>query len=622
LDSLVFSDRASINLDLKKFTTTGTGKAGIGASPALWEVNLTPITLGKVFQMLNSFQANNISHDAAKDLRAFYTGGPFLATDDGVRDGPSYIALRNVGSPGFDEKKWLDNRLFLGNTNMLQKLDNGTLLKGSLSYYNDRHKRRGFTATQYFTADQVIYNSEAIDNRFGIDVLDAGVLVEKNERQVYLRNSLKYHKRWNNDRGDLLLNETDPISQRKSHTDEALLNDLSMARLWGKQLVSIGSSLEWRRTPQNLSVSPGQFSDLLTAGSPYDRTAQYVRYSTIRWDNRIGFVRKVKAWRFEPNIALNYRQTDLDTYIALQDQQQATLLGQGYVNDMYNSRLQLSPSVRIGWESTKWKLSLSLPYSAYYFNVSQQGAKTLDNSLRNTFNPATGLTYIANTNHELSAGASAGSQYAGLDNFYNGFIMGQYNSMSRYDARLLRSENTTARLGYHYKNTLKANFANLSYRYSRDGRDYVFTRRIDAEGRSTTAIADRFGESDRHSVSGGVSRFFASVKTVVKLNGNLIWGRSDYLLNDVFAKQYGTSRSGSLEIVNSLLAIVSGEYKMVSGQTESRLAGGRNTVFHNNHYLNFTIYPHDQHSLSMANALYRNSIPGRQDRFFLDATYH
>src|SRR5690606_24465980 len=30
LDSLVFSDRASLNLELKKFTTTGTGKVGVG----------------------------------------------------------------------------------------------------------------------------------------------------------------------------------------------------------------------------------------------------------------------------------------------------------------------------------------------------------------------------------------------------------------------------------------------------------------------------------------------------------------------------------------------------------------------------------------------------------------
>ena len=86
LDSLVFSNEASLNLELKKFTSTGSGKIGAGFSPILWDVNLTPMTFGKTFQMLNSFQTNNTGHDAAKDLRSFYTGSgsssspPFEAT--------------------------------------------------------------------------------------------------------------------------------------------------------------------------------------------------------------------------------------------------------------------------------------------------------------------------------------------------------------------------------------------------------------------------------------------------------------------------------------------------------------------------------------------------------------
>src|SRR5690606_2725391 len=186
LDSLVFSDRASLNLELKKFTSTGTGRLGIGLSPALWDVNLTPMTFGKTFQMLNSFQSNNTGHDAAKDLRPFYTGSGFIRTNDQIKDGPSYIYLRNVASPGFDEKKWLDNKIFLLSSNMLQKLANGLELKGNISYYDDTRQRQGFTATQYYTSDEIIYNTEAIDNRYRIHVLDAGILLEKNEKNVYL----------------------------------------------------------------------------------------------------------------------------------------------------------------------------------------------------------------------------------------------------------------------------------------------------------------------------------------------------------------------------------------------------------------------------------------------------
>lgn len=50
LDSLIFSDRASLNIQLKKFTTTGTGKVGVGLSPFLRDVNITPMTFNRRFQ--------------------------------------------------------------------------------------------------------------------------------------------------------------------------------------------------------------------------------------------------------------------------------------------------------------------------------------------------------------------------------------------------------------------------------------------------------------------------------------------------------------------------------------------------------------------------------------------
>ncbi|QQD11612.1 hypothetical protein [Sphingobacterium sp. UDSM-2020] len=110
LDSLVFSDRASLNLELKKFTTTGTGKIGLGATPFLWDLNLAPMTFGKTFQMLNSFQTNNTGNDATKDLRAFYTGGMSFGNRTSISNGESFLAIRNVSSSSFDEKKWLDNK--------------------------------------------------------------------------------------------------------------------------------------------------------------------------------------------------------------------------------------------------------------------------------------------------------------------------------------------------------------------------------------------------------------------------------------------------------------------------------------------------------------------------------
>lgn len=623
LDSLVFSDQASLNLDLKKFTSTGTGKVGAGVSPALWNLNLTPMTFGKTFQMLNSFQTNNVGYDASQDLRPFYMGsGGYFQNFSQLKDGETYIHLRNVSSPGFDQKKWLDNKIFLFSTNVLQKLQNGLELKGNVSYFDDTRQRQGFTATQYFTDGEVISSSEAVHNRYRSNVLDVGVLLEKNEKQVYLRNRFDYHKRWSRDRGQLVFNEDVSIGQRVNYTDEALLNTLSLARFIGKQLVNIHSSLEWHRTPQRLSVTPGQFEDLLNEGQSYEQMDQHVRYGDLRWNNSLGFMRRVKRWTFSPNFALNYTRSELDTYIGVREMEEEEILGEGYRNEMHNSQLNLSPHLRVGWENQRWKLNLMLPYHIYYFNVRQQGMRTLDKELHHTFNPSVGATYMLNTNNELSGSVSGGQTYGGLNNFYNGYIIGQYRSMQRYDARLLKTNAKNLRIGYNYKNTLKANFANLSYSYSQTDRDYIFTTHIDPQGRMTSAILDRQSEGGTHRLAGGLSRFFSSIKTVAKLNGSFVWNKYDYLLNEVMYVQKIKSRSASLEVINSFSDVVSGDYKTDLGMTHTQLLAGRqNKVFYNNHYLNVTVYPREKHALTLSNSLYRNNMVGQKDQFFMDVGY-
>lgn len=622
LDSLVFSDRTSLNLELKKFTSTGTGEAAIGVKPALWKVNLTPMTFGKTFQMLNSFQINNVGDDVAKQLRPFYTGGNYFGNNATINDGPSYISLRNMSSPGFDEKKWLDNRILMFSTNVLQKLDNGLELKGNVSYYDDTQHRKGFTSTQYFTSDQVILNSELVDNRYRLNVLDLGVLVEKNEKQIYLRNNLKYHKKWNSDFGNLLFNEQDPVAQQRMYTDEAFLNSLSMARFMGKQLVNIRSTVEYHSTPQRLTVQPGQFEDILNGGYPYEQLAQQVLYRSMRWDNGLSFIRKVENWRISPIIGLNYDRNALESSVKMQKDGVEQQFGQDYVNDMLNSQLELSMRMDLNWENKKWKFSLRLPYSMHYFNVEQQGVKTMENTLKSTYKPATYLTYLMNSKSEISMNVVAGRQFGGLNNFYNGYIIEHYRSMQRYNARLLLSESVNASLNYNYKNTVKASFANLGYSYLRGSRDYVFQAELDAQGRSTTSVANRWGRNFSHSLSGGVSRFFSDIKTVIKLNGNTRWSQSDYLLNNVMSKQNVYNTAGKLEIVNNLSSALSADYKTDIGVTQSKLAGGlTNSVFYNNHYFNLNLYYKDRHTLMFNYSYYRNNIKKQRDQYFLDATY-
>lgn len=622
LDKLVFSNRATLNLQLKKFTTTGTGKLGLGAAPALWDANITPMTFAKTFQMLNSFQTNNVGDDVSQQLKPFYSGTGYFTARSRFSDGSSYLSIREVATPGFDQKKWLNNQIFLMSSNMIQKLKNGLEVKGNFSYFHDNRKLQGTTSTQYFTNNEVIHNQEVVDNRYGIDELNIGMLVEKNESNVFFSNSTNYRKHWNNSAGNILFNEDIPIQQDKKFSDEAFLNSFSLGRFIGKQLVNITSTLEWHSTPQRLTVNPGQFESLLNGGMPYDQMGQIVRFKSFNFENGLSLSRKIKTWTFSPSINLNYNNSTLNSYIELHDQHDIRVLDTGYFNAMNSAQMQLRMALQIGKEVRKFKYSFNLPFSQYYYNVKQQGIQRLKNELRSSWNPSASMSYLFNGKNTISTNLSVGRNFGGLDNFYNGYIISQYRSIQKYDARLLKNEELRTGIHYAYKNTLKASFANLSYNFRKSWRDYMFSTVLDSMGRSSTSIINQNAQSLSHGISGGLSKLFVRIKTVAKLNDNFSWSNSDYLLNEQLVKQHVNSQSFTLELINSSSALISGDYRVAMGRTHNRLAAGqRNELLYNNHFFNLVISPHDRHLITLSNSLYANNVKAQKSQYFMDATY-
>ena len=623
LDSLVSSDRASLNLELKNpVTTTGMGKAGIGSSPMLWQLDFTPMVFGKSFQSLASIQTNNTGDDGALSIKPFYTGGNlFRPTRDNDR-GPSYLSVRNVSSPGFDESKWLDNRLFLVSANMLQKLKDGLEVKGNLSYYNDRRVRRGVTVTDVFAPGRRILLTEAVDNRYRIQDLAGGIVVEKNEDKVYLRNRLSYHKRWERDHGSLALNTFDDIQQQRVHDDYSILNSLSLARFIGGQLVTIQSDIEFSETPQYLSVEPGQLVDALNGGKPYDRMQQLIGFKGFLTENNLSFVRRLGQWTFTPELTANYRSSRLETGITTTTDGLENDLGEGYLNDVKASRGEVGAGVRFNHDRGKWKFSGNLPYSLFLFNVEQQGENTLHWVSRGAFNPAASASYSLDSRQELQANVSYKRLFEEMNNTYRAFIATDYRSIRRYGTQLLGSQNFTSSLRYSVKNTLKGMFADAHYTYNSRLQDHLYRTSVDSLGQAVVDIADQEGRNNSHRLSLGYSQFFQAITTTAKIRVGGSIGQGDYLLNEVLAtrRTHSWEVSGELNFSNwDFLNIM---YRLDIGHARTLLAlSASNTVIYDNHILQTTLHAGDRHSFSVHQAYYRNNIEGLKPQYFLDCSY-
>lgn len=314
LDSLVFSDRAALNIKLKNnYSVTGQAAIGAGFSPTLWNANLTPMLFSNKQQVLGSYQTNNIGNNVASQLKAL-TIDELLNQFERNDNKKNWLAIEPLAEPGFSELKWLDNSTHLVSVNYLKKFKKDYELRYNLSYVNDYQQQNGGTNTRFFTPNDTIGLLETKRNQFYLNSFNGDITLQKNVPTNYLKNSLQFQGFWDGQRGNLQLNN-DNIIQNSSNRYFKISNNLKTYFPVGKQLVNLSSYLGVNRTPQKLEVSPGQFNDLLNNGNPYERVVQDIDLRTFYTNNSVGFTKGWKRFTFSPKVGIQIERQNLNSDI-------------------------------------------------------------------------------------------------------------------------------------------------------------------------------------------------------------------------------------------------------------------------------------------------------------------
>ncbi|MDX1721268.1 MAG: carboxypeptidase-like regulatory domain-containing protein, partial [Salegentibacter mishustinae] len=273
LDSLEFSERASINIKLKKDVTySGTATAGIGAAALLWQAKVTPMIFTKKRQAIFTYQSNNTGSDVSREIRDFsinFSGNQFTI------DKTDWLSIQNISEPPFSQERWLDNNVHLGSANILQRIKENIDLKLNISYLNDYQQQDGSTQTRYFTPTDTIDVIENTNNDLYVSTLQGKLTLENNADKNYLKNQLEFNGFWNAARG--VIDRPDiKIKQQLDNPFFGIKNDLRLLRTVGKQLITFNSNTGFTENNQDLMVQPGQFEAIFNDGDPYNEIQQLV----------------------------------------------------------------------------------------------------------------------------------------------------------------------------------------------------------------------------------------------------------------------------------------------------------------------------------------------------------
>lgn len=608
LDSLVFSDRAALNIRLKNnVTATGTAHMGVGASPLLWDANLTPMLFTHKNQLIASAQANNTGANVSRQLKNISPGTVFnpLQNDDEKKD---WLAIQPLSTPAFDEKRWLLNNVQLGSINYLKTLRSDYQIRLNVSYLHDYQQQRGNLRTTYYVPKDTIRLLERDYNQLYFRSLEARLTLQKNSPRRYLKNELLAKGNWDSQRGLIVLNDA-PIVQKLSNPFFWLTNKFSDIFKIGTQLLTLESATTFSRTPQLLAVTPGPFAPLINDGNVYQQLTQGVLATSLVMHNSVSMTKKIGRFMLLPELGIHFEKQKLRSSLSYQDQTKSQLLPGLFANNLDWFKLNAFLKLKTQYQKNTWRLDLDMPINYYHFAISDTLANNNQRVDRLIIEPRFSLNKNIGSFWTATGTLSYRNIFGELDDVYYGYLLKTYRTLQRRNVPLQNSQTFLGNVGLSYRNPLTATFGSVFYSYSLSRNNLLYQSQITSTGATEYSAIVQFNNSSVQLLTGQLSQFVKPLKTTVSTRLSWSTMARNQLVNGALINVNNQTISPNISLSTNFKKIVdlNYDYKLTLFTTQLSLAGDQRTS-QQKHALNLSIYFNQKSYLIVENELYKNSL--------------
>ncbi len=523
LDSLVFSDKTSLNIRLKnKIAVTGTSKLGLGVSPLLWEANLTPMFFSKKQQAIASYQTNNIGDDVGKQLQrlSFSLGG--VQFQDSKKE---LLSVLGVAVPNIGKNRYLDNNVHLLTYNHLVKLKKNTELKINTSYLNDYQQQRGNETVDYIQGRDTLHIAEQIYKRDFTNCLKTDFIVNQNLKERYLKNKLGIQKYWDSEMSELT--GTNRSSQRAKTPYFSIGNNLEWIQPFRNKFLKIRSEIHYEKAPQRLQISPSVFERILSEGQEKRSVVQFWNERNFTTEHSLQFSLNKGRWSFDSEVGLNTENTKKTTYLEVDD---AILEQDSLKNDLnwFFTKAYFKEKVR--YETNSFFLRLGLPFSWETYNISDKANERKKQNL--LFQPTLNITHKITPLWTWNASASYRKSNLGANSLYYGYILHSYRNISRRNLPLSITESWSSGLGVKYKNPISGFFASAQYWRVYRKKEAITQLQLNADGSTQYRMFDKDNTTSSNSLMVKTSKIVSPWRTTFFLSANYARQTNEILFNN------------------------------------------------------------------------------------------
>lgn len=617
LDSLVYSDQAALNIKLKNsYTFTGQAKVGIGLSPLLWDVNVTPMLFSKKRQMLSSYQSNNTGNNVASQLKTL-TIDELLEQFERNDEKQDWLAIQQLAVPNFSEQRWLDNNIHLITTNYLQKLKNDYELRLNISYLNDNQQQNGFTDTQFFTVNDTIALFENKNNQLYTNTLETNLTLQKNTDKNFLKNSLQFQGFWDSQRGNIKLN-TDNITQNLSNRYFKLSNNLKTLFPLGKQIATLNSYVGLNKTPQSLVVNTGQFNDLLNDGNIYNQVTQNIDLQTFYTNNSLGFTKGWKQFSFSPKAGIQFEKQNLES--AILTSENAT---NNFENNLDWTRSKLYFNLQTQYKKDKWRMELTTPINFHNYQLEDKPLQREQNLNRVTFEPRLSLNYDLTSFWRIGTSANLSNQFGTINQIHYNYILQNYRNLQRIDAPLPEMQNLGYSASLGYRNPIKSLFFSVIYSNTTTENNLLYNNQILNNGATELQAIERENKRFSHNVMSRASKYFSDFDTDFTLSANYSLQDFQQILNneitDISNQNWRLNGKVDTDITDWLNTEIESTFQFSNNQIQDQ---ENQTITQQFHKFNLNIYPKENQYIGLKTEYIKNNLFSENtENLFADLVY-
>jgi hypothetical protein len=531
LQDRVSSFQPSLNLNLQHdVTATGTAQLGIGASPLLWEANVTPMVFTKNFQMIASYQTNNTGNDAALQLEALSVQDMMRGLDR--KTGRMELAgLQSVAPPDIAPQRYLDNQIHLGTFNSLQRLARNLELRVNVAYVNDFQQQKAASHRTLFYPSDTLQFSESVSNKLYKDYLQASFALQRNVKNNYLQNILAVKSNWDHQTG-IVDNQTGLVNEKLRNPFVAISNDLRTIVPAGKKLIDVQSYISLDRSPQELQINPGVFSEVFNQDKPYEQINQFAEISRFYTHQSAAVVVGSKKLSFTPRIGFSYRDQLLESAVIITENGEERNAGDAFVNEIKSSELHIYAETGIEYKIRSLTLSLLMPLSWQDVHIDDKNSEKEQLVSKLFFNPKLTADYDFNNFWSIRGSLQSAARFDDPASNTYGFILRDYRYLSVHDVPLDDKQRLSAAGHLSYRNPISAFFNKVSYVFTSAQSNYVYSNQINPDGSANVQAIEIPQTNYIHSVQLYSSKYLAALKATVNLRVSLSQHLGKSLVNE------------------------------------------------------------------------------------------